>query len=347
MSEQFVIRILSDDFSAGVSGGGGTAGAATGGAKGGGSLAGVAAGIGAMVLGIQQLVSIVSPVINDLLSPIKSILTGIVRMVGELLRPITEMVVFLIRPILVMLQPIISMFRSFMAPFMDIAREYSNMAVQAAASGDIGGAMGMAIKGVEALIGPFIVSITSIALQLATSLVVGAITLLINRIIHISTEMLAIVFGVFSNKIREKGIELQADIYNFGADATKLINDGIIKGTEVLLTTMEKDSREKLETMKTHFATESTSMGINVDNFLKEQGLAVEGAFDESPDSISSQFGTGLGKLETRAKSFAESLNKVADSIKNVSIPSEREHRYPTKYDIVLGGSSPQGLFRF
>lgn len=270
MSEEFIIKLISDDFEAGVSSTGTakSSGSSVGGIA---AMTGILGGIG---LGIQQLLSVVGPVIDTLLKPIKSIMTGIFKLVGELIRPVIEIITFLLRPVLMLLKPLIQMFKTFLAPFMDIARGYMQISMQQMASGNVTGAMTSAIEAVNVLIGPFIVSLVSVGLQLATTMIIMSMTSLLNLLIGSIGGMIATLVGVFSSRGEQAVLDFTANIQGKVTEAGQgiidTVNGGIVAGTETLLAGMLKNSQEKYDAYNLeHGNFISTLTSVNPDELYK------------------------------------------------------------------------------
>jgi len=341
MAEEFIIKLVSNDFSAGVSSSGAASiGTSSGKSSGVGSIGKMAGALGAIGLGVQTIISIVGPVINSLIKPIKTVLTGILKLVGELLRPIVEIVVILLRPVLALLKPIISIFKAFMAPFIQIAREFANIGTKQIQGGDIAGGMENIVSAITTLIGPFVVSITSVALQLATSLLLGGITLLVSSLMDQIGNILENSSIGFISDIGTSLKDGSEVVKNAGKELTTDVNSLITDGTNFVLGEMEKTYKEKLDDAKNNIspnmtdayvtpleeATKSaqgaadivfgeegtlvksvekgtTNMGVEVDNKMGENG------------TIPTKFETGLTYMESSTYTFVDYMKRKGEEL--------------------------------
>jgi len=338
MAEEFVIKLMSDDFSAGVSSSGATKSSGAGGV---GAFAGLTAVLGGIGFAIQQIMDVVMPVINDLLKPIKAIVQGIFRSLGEFLRPIVEIAVMLLRPVLAILKPIISIFKSFMAPFMAIARQFSNLATAKFAAGDIGGGMSDLMDAIRAIVYPFVVTITSISLQMLMSLLIQGVSSIISALLDSLGNMLSQSSIGFIRDIGEGLLGASNSIRTWGQETTSTVNGWITDATVAILDTMQKEYEQKLEdaqaisdagwvkvvdpisqavaaseeTMKLAYGTDGT-IPMAMSNGLDNMGISLDNSMNSnSQSSIPGKFETGLTYMEDSTSVFVEYMRKKGEEL--------------------------------
>jgi len=311
MADEFVIKLISDDFAEGVGGG----------RKGGGEIRGSAFAIGAKLgLGIgiaQKLLSLAMEVIGGVLRPVMRVVKGIFKLVGELLRPVVEILMLIVRPILIMLRPIIQLFRTFMAPFMSIAREFGRIATQQIGKGNLGLAMEASIEGVKALLLPFIISISAVALELASTLIIGTITSLINIIIRGMGDLLQPIFTLLGYGPEFKALveDITTWVTAQGYILSGNVNALIAEGTAMILEGMEESLRGNLETLKIK-AIESEDI---VKKATEGMGIDVDKAFGIG-GKIPDTFGKALFNMIITTDNFAARLQTAADKINSINI---------------------------
>lgn len=311
--DEYVLRIVEDfggdeDTSSKKKGGG--VGSAIG--------AGIALGAGMAILG--ELLSIAKDTIGTIFSPIKSILAATFRIIGELLRPIVDVIVILLRPILILVKPLLDLFKTLMAPFMAIAKQFGEMARGQMAAGDVSGAMQTSMQAVQTLMGPFIVSLSSIAFQLLTSLLIGGIGNLLAMIFPFAEQ--AILGG--SNAIIDK------------------VNSGLTSFTQDILGGMLEDSQAKLEEYKKKYGDEYADAYIQTPlSSLQQQkedisawaieapatfksgldtmGLDATSAFDPATGTAVTKFQDGLNTMASAVDGFVDKMESAAKKIGGIS----------------------------
>ena len=366
MAEEFIIKLVSDDFSAGVSSSGATSSSSGGGGGAVGGMAKMAGTLGAIGIGVQQIMSIIGPVVNDLLRPVKNILKGIFKLIGELLRPIVEIAIMLLRPVLALIKPLISIFKAFMAPFMAIAREFTNLAVAQFAEGDVAGGMENIMAGISSILGPFVVSLSSIVLQLASNLFISGIERMMLNIL----DVIELLFGGIPLGIGDAitgGLDKAREGIKTASAVTKtFLNSAITDGTVEILGEMETVYKKKLAEAK-GLADETSldviapledmkknSSAIMEDSFsetgvvygtyklgMTNMGIETETAMGTSKDSIPSKFETGLTHMETNTDTFVEYMKKKGEELVSEAEGYARNIKKNAKYEfnlIKIGG---------
>ena len=325
MAEEFIIKLVSGDFQAGT--GGGASGKSSGGVVGG---IGKLGAIGGAVMGaISQVADVIMPAINALLRPLKGLLKGIARTIGELLRPLVDVVMIIIRPFFEMLKPIVLLFKTYMAPFMEIARGFSIISREQMASGDIAGAMGTSMEAIQTVLEPFIVSIASIALQLATTLIVSSITHLLSRVF----EGIAIIMDaipLIPDSASEYMRKMSEDIKTGGNSIIEIVNDLINNKTVSVLGEMEKEALEKLELLKKDMKTDLntalvetpgsalTTLDTDMTNKMGDEG------------SVPTTFASGLTSMDTATSNFKTKMveyGKDIEELRDKAIEDARDIR--------------------
>lgn len=344
MAEEFIIKIT-DDFKAAVGGGGGggsSGGNSSGGNKGGGAgLLGVGAALGGAFAIGTEIVGILKEAVGGLLTPIKNIVTGILRLVAELLRPISDVIVILLQPILNLLRPLIQMFRTMMQPFLGIAREFGRMANQQIAAGNMTGAIDLSLQAAQAVIGPFIVSLTSLTLQLAMTSLTGILGRLSSVVINGIGNLLALAFPIFGEKIIAGSASIANDIEAGLANANNAVNEFLTSTTQDLLTSMLEDAQAKLdeykekypadyssimvetpagaiEEMKKSVEEDSTAMQSSMVTAVKDMNDTTGSVFDPKSGTATTKFKEGLTEFEKATVDFVGSLEQAAATIRNI-----------------------------
>lgn len=271
MAEDYVIRIVGGDFEEGVktSTSTGTSGFVK-----------QAAGFSGIFKLADIILKPIVDAIDGILKPMMSVVTGIFKLMAEFLRPIVEVVVILLRPLLALLKPFLGLFKSYLAPFLSLARQISDLAVKQAAKGDIVGASMLSQTAVTTILGPFIVAITSVGLQmLITS--VGGLLKTFSNYFYIAVAELA---GIFSHELKTKILTMGADAGMIMDAIIETTNSGLQKGTQDALNLY-------LNNMKT---------------YMKDVEMA-----------LGEQTKSAVGKVVDEMKTFSKSCNEVATEIAN------------------------------
>jgi len=363
MAEEFTIRIIDEVRQSaealGSGSGGSSAGSSGGGAGPGiGKMAGIAAGVmGAFKL-LGDLVGIVSDVVGNLLAPVKGILIGIVTLIGELLRPVVEVIMLFLRPILSALKPLIDLFKTFMAPFMDIARQFGQIASTKAGAGDFGGAMEASIEGVKTLVVPFIISLTSVVLQLAISGIVGLLTTTVNLILGTISTVFGPILKWFGVNVEESIATAQTAISEGGSFITNAANSAITTGTQAVLDVLEVQAREKLATIsesmpellgtgveETYGAiAEEAAKGSKsvVDSITGEQGIVTQ--VTTAVTSMDSELGLIMGENGTFPANFRAGLLDMEDALTSFVDKATSSASTIRSLDLGNGGSRSRGF---
>lgn len=332
MSEQFTIRIIDgmDDMvgeSAGLTGGGGKA------SKGNtGLLSKIIGGLaGLTVIGqiAIDLLEVVSTTVKNLLAPIKAILQGIVTLLFELIRPITEVVTIILRPILGLIKPLVELFRSFMAPFMEIAREFGRMSQMAAAQGDVGGALDLAIEGIRTLVGPFAIAITGIVLQLVTQTFVSAISGVAQLFLSIILQATGPLLEVFGVNVSEAIATAKGAIAQGTTEVNNAIAEGISTSLEWIQSGLLNQAQEKLENFKAIYDDVVNAVGVETPAAIaeeaKKQAKAIEDSItgntgmvsivEQGVKDVDTQIGGFFGAEGTLAINFDAALKTMESSL--------------------------------
>lgn len=309
IADEFIIKLISDDFAEGVGG------------KGKGGVSGTAFGLGAKLgLGIglaTEALGLLKDTIGNVLRPVKTIIKGIFKLIGELLRPVTDVLILVLRPILIIIRPLIQLFKAFMAPFVSIAREFGRIATQQAAKGNIGLALEASVEGVKTLIAPFIISLVSVGLQLANTVIVGAITNLVSSMVQgigALIEPIAEFLG-FGDEFNARITEIVAFVSSQGDELNKNLNALMISGTTELLSELEKGAEENLTVFKTKLANGETTLSTSLTNM----DVDMNGVFG-STGSIPTSYATGLNTMAGSTDSFVGRLQTAADAINAINV---------------------------
>ncbi len=313
MADEFIIKLISDDFAEGVGGGGRGGGTTV--AKGGAFALGAKLGLG---IGLAtEALALISDTIGNILRPAKNILKGIFRIVGELLRPISDVLILILRPILIIVRPLLQLFKAFMAPFISIAREFGRIAIQQARAGNIGIALEASMEGIKTLLGPFVVSIVSIALQLATSLIVANITNLINLIVVSIGALFQPIFDFLGlgDQFKERIQSITAFVSAQGALLSTNLNEAITDGTVNILGEMEDSLQKNLNLFKNKTSLVEGLIGTSTGIMTTD----MENTFGTT-GSIPAAYADGLNAMTTETDSFVGRLQEAADKINAISI---------------------------
>jgi len=244
MAEEFIIKLFNQDVEDGIKGS---------------TSSGALAGIGKLTAiasvisgGVGIITSLVGDTVNTLLRPIIGILKGMVRLVGELLRPIVDVFVILLRPILDMLRPIIQIFRAMMGPFLRIGQEFGRLSQQALAMGENTQAMNFAIEGAKAIIGPFIVVLSSFVIEMASFLLIENVRLLLTTLVDVIRVMFQPLMDMFG--IGDKFFEAMELAKTKVNEGTEFLRDSIhglvVDGTQSMLNTIKDGADDNLEIAK-------------------------------------------------------------------------------------------------
>lgn len=335
--DEFIIRITDDFKKATGVGGGDTSGEASG--AGLGAIAGAGAALGAGLVIATELLSIAKDALGNLLKPIKSLLTGIVKLIGELLRPLVDVVLLILRPILIILKPFIDTFKALMGPFLDIAREFGALAQAQAREGDLSGAIGLSLEAIQTILGPMIVALTSVSMQMVTSVVLESISFLIGSML----ETMAVVFSyipVIGDDISEALLAARDGLDEGLAAAAEALNGTVSLVTDVILGGMLEDAQTRLEEARETYPTEYADVFIEqpaavlaeiakqaekdtetleteVKDGLKLLQTETDSKMGEEGTVIGS-FQTGLSSIEGAVTTFVENLGKKATEISNL-----------------------------
>ena len=348
MAEEFIIK-FSSDLNAGLDAATGGGGGAGGKAKGGGAIGGLAKLGGLVAIG-TAILSILADSLGGLIKPIKSMLTGIFKLIGELLRPIADIIIILLQPFLTLIRPLIQMFRTMMQPFIGIAREFGRMASNQMAQGNVAGAMGLSLEAAKTVIGPFIVSITSILLQLATSTLLGSVGSVVNLLIGAIGQLFSFIPGVGERAI-ESANNMQMEVSGAMTTASTAVNTFLQNTTDVVLGAMLDDAQTRLNNFKEMYPSDYNTVMFEIPAgalaemkaVTGEDSAAMENAFttamDDMKDSTDTVFNSKSG---TAVSAYKEGLNALdlatADFLKNMESSASRLRNINTTPSRSSGG---------
>jgi hypothetical protein len=337
----FTIKFVSDDFEEGMSAG----------VKGGGTAA--VSGLGAQLAAgfeiFSQIKDVIGDTVNSLLKPIKSMLGGIARMLGELLRPIVEVVMIVIRPVFMLLKPLIQLFKTFMAPFMELGRQFGQIAQQQMAAGDVSGAMSTSLEAVATILGPFVVSLTSVALQLATTMFISGVTSLMNGILEV-VKSAFMVLPEWIGGAAVDGITAAQEALNSGSQVLiDTINGKITQATQAILAEMQATATQRLaelkgtfpgelddalvqpplgamDELKTGITESTTDLKDSVATTLDTMGTKVSEKMGAN-GKVVIEFQSGLDTMVSAARTFKAKLEAISDDINGIDIKKKKSSR--------------------
>jgi hypothetical protein len=334
MADEFRI-ILTDETARAAGGGGSVAGKSIG-------VTELSGKIGAAVQIAQEIGSIIGDAIGGILQPIRSTLVVIGKMIGEFLRPIADMAMIALMPVLQMIRPVLQLFKTFMAPAMAAARELSQISQAQMAAGLEPEAMTTAMAGVQALLGPFIVSITSVALQLLNTMLTASVANWLKTVSDIIRAVALFIAPSAADTINATFNKLNGVIDGKANEWITSVNGAITTGTITVLDEMNLKTEEKLAEFR----------GIFVPNM---QGIIVEtptSMFSELKTNtdtkmaeIGNSYGDGLSVLQESTDKFTNKLEAAAKRINDIRIKDAGSSNKSTTNNFsLLSGNS---LIRF
>ena len=359
IAEEFIIRIT-DDFKAGISTQtGATSGGGAGGGRGG--LASIGTKLGAGIAIGMKLLSMVGDVVTAILRPVRSLLNALFRMLGELLRPISEVLIIMLKPLLMIIKPLIDTFKGYMSPFMEIARSFSRMSQEQMAKGNITGAMNLAIEGIQTVVGPFIVSLTSVALQLASTLLISAVTRIIGSIVEMMGNVLQFV-PVIGDDIKSAMDTTKQAIEEGGNSVLNFVNDKLNTATISILDVMLADAQNKLKKAKETYSvdmdalieepegaltefkktieTDTNTMRSTFEEGLNQMGLNIDSEFGSNKGNAVTSFKSGLDSMVSAVRLFSSNLEAYAEDVNSINFSRGRHRTRSVEFSLLNFGFS-------
>lgn len=313
MAEEFRIVFVNDATPDTGGGGGGAPGLGLMG------LAGITTAVGALAGIGGEILSLVSEAVGGVLKPLRNFLVASLKMVASLLQPIVDVVILTLQPVFSLLKPLIGLFRTMMAPFLDISRQFGALSREQAEAGDIGGAMASATKGVMALIGPFVVAVGSVFVQMASSVFITGLA-----------QILGLIFPPFAGMLQAKALEFTNGI----ATITNTVAFSLLDGMQTMAEQGLAEAQAAWEAVKLQTDAVVASnqqyneaLGICVDtnaqaftslSFLSSQTQSVMGTNGKVPTN----FNSGLSQMERSLVSWAGQVNNV---IKSLNVPEKKK----------------------
>ncbi len=281
--------------------------------------------LGAGIAIAMELLSVAKDAISSLLNPIKGVLRGIFRIVGELLRPISEMLLLLLKPILLLLKPFLDMMKTFMAPFMDVAREFGRMAQAQMAQGNTVAAMNLSMEAVSTIMGPFVISLLSISMQLV-----------VTTFVTMFSKMLGTIFPFAKNKIEESSQSVIDFTNTKLTDGTQFILDGLLGDAQRRLdeakeripsqyaaAMIEKPAGAIAEMSKLVEVT-STSMDKNMTEGMNAMDMSVLESFSAETGKAPTAMKSGLETMTSAVRLFAAKVEAYADDINSIKLKAPK-----------------------
>ena len=335
----------------GGSGGGGTS-SKTGG-SGGGFIQNLLGGVSTMLTQIIGPLAFIAAA-AALLKPALKMATNTLRLIAEMLRPIVDVIVISLQPMIAILRPILLVMRTLMAPFKQVAMQISGMSSQAAAAGNIGDSLTLALQAARTLIEPFVVVIVGEALKLTTTLftanitnlinlVSGGIRILLDAIPFVSDELLADFDSIVSGA--KKGLE----------SANTAITDAVTAAEIALLDILSVEAKKRLDELRITYGTslqnnieaplsvstenqgaiigntygDTGTLTMDITKGTEEAAKIVKGSYG-STGSLTTTITSGLTTMTEALSSFTTKVESFASRISSSNLSSGSRSRNRT-----------------
>ena len=184
MAEEFIIRLIPDGGTGGVSGG------ATGGASTSSALGGIGKAFkGAMkAIGIGSIIGLILKIVSSFQS-LLDVVASLVKIVTLIFKPLADALTILLLPLIFLLKPIVMALNDIMRPFFKLSMEVMKKGAQSFSAGNTK-------AGFEAFGGASSIIIAGLA-----NVLVALTSQLVKMIFALSGELLKLIFPVFSGAI--------------------------------------------------------------------------------------------------------------------------------------------------
>jgi len=218
MADDFLIRIIPEGFSGGISTGGAVSSGASPSVSGtGGGLKGAAGIFGTVLkgLGIASGIGVIVAVISSMKNVV-NIVAGVIKIIGALLRPISTVITTLLMPILFSLKPLVILINQVMAPFTRLAMDMFRQGVQAQKAGDtvaagalFGGAIATTLAGLSAVFIAVAAETIKMTIGQLLDIIQFVTTPVIKFLTSMTDEQIAMSFQMLKDGVNS-GIDLAA-----------------------------------------------------------------------------------------------------------------------------------------